>query len=590
MHLQHCHLVIWSRCALCWMPLEGEHVSINLTTPVHEKYNAIDEVAITNFIPDCCPMQSCIRCSEANRSYAFHTACHDVVSRCLPDSAKVNNCWFLRCTQALVQAYEEAGSDPSRNQMPDSLIQPISQLTAAALCEDLFLHLNTIVGAYKIDGELQNLLLLLRDSPYSVQYDVFSSVVQSPGTRLMFKERTIRQLQAFQTWSEPMHRPIRSGGALYARFIVYKRASYLAGIYDEPLEGTVRIKAPNVDWDYVLLYSDDTGIARMSFALAHSSGRHHKPGHFQAIRRPSRAHDVLWITLKGLLVTRVDMFRKPIHQIHWPNSTTFPLSILPAPLSFYDFTATVVSLEGITGISIAQAEQRVKAIHAHKDAPGEKYNYPQRDATWAYCPLNKLANERIQRIWIVSFEKDGFGFLVETTKKTVWLGGYLEPTETRKYQPIAVPSSSGFYHSLGTCSLLSAIPSFNHPVSGPFHTTKTVPKPLDYRWSFSRASLENVQALRKTPRGAVELFYDDFSVCLGDFRPAEAGPWLKAPRWYKVAPYVATHWIDFFDDSTKDADCKPMKGHINFWHLRELTHIQFDPPTTACPTPLLLET
>lgn len=88
-------------------------------------------------------------------------------------------------------------------------------------------------------------------------------------------------------------------------------------------------------------------------------------------------------------------------------------------------------------------------------------------------------------------------------------------------------------------------------------------------WSFSTASLSDVQAVRLSQKGGIELRYTGFSKCLGDFRPSEAHGWLENPVCCKISRTSDTRYnITFFGevDKQKEAEVLPLSGKcIIFW-------------------------
>jgi hypothetical protein len=95
-----------------------------------------------------------------------------------------------------------------------------------------------------------------------------------------------------------------------------------------------------------------------------------------------------------------------------------------------------------------------------------------------------------------------------------------------------------------------------------------------YQWSSSSASLDNVHAVRRSKHGrGIELRYENFSICLGDFRPSKALDWLHNPAYFKVTCANDTsHTINFLrqEDENMDAEAILLSGkYIVFWSRKD---------------------
>jgi hypothetical protein len=88
-------------------------------------------------------------------------------------------------------------------------------------------------------------------------------------------------------------------------------------------------------------------------------------------------------------------------------------------------------------------------------------------------------------------------------------------------------------------------------------------------WSFSAAFLEDVQAVRFSQNGGIELRYEGFCQCLGDFRPCEALEWYESPKFFKVLRIDETHYaIRFFrkrDERTESGLSSLAAKKVIFW-------------------------
>lgn len=90
-----------------------------------------------------------------------------------------------------------------------------------------------------------------------------------------------------------------------------------------------------------------------------------------------------------------------------------------------------------------------------------------------------------------------------------------------------------------------------------------------YEWSYSTAFLDDVQAVRSCSKGGIELRYNDFRLCLGDFRPCEATNWCENPVYFKVSSTIERRYtITFFAerDENEESRLLPLIGkQIIFW-------------------------
>jgi hypothetical protein len=176
---------------------------------------------------------------------------------------------------------------------------------------------------------------------------------------------------------------------------------------------------------------------------------------------------------------------------------------------------------------------------------------------------------------------------VQTQHKTVWLGGYyLEPGEPVEFSLVASTSSKGLYHDFRgsaeypeTIGCIPAPPeTTEQPPAFPLYNPPALTNHPLYLWTCTRASLKDVQRVRKSTRGGVELQYEDFSVCLGDFRISEAQVWVSMPAWLVVSrTNNARHNIDFYTDNDGNvSERRRMEGDIIMWICQEDVIIQLE--------------
>jgi hypothetical protein len=99
-----------------------------------------------------------------------------------------------------------------------------------------------------------------------------------------------------------------------------------------------------------------------------------------------------------------------------------------------------------------------------------------------------------------------------------------------------------------------------------------------YLWSFSAALLDNVQAVRLSQKGGIELRYDGFCKCLGDFRPCEALEWCENPVYFQVSRVAQKrHAIRFFqkgEQSVESGLYRLTGRRIVFWSYKDSLFIE----------------
>jgi len=97
--------------------------------------------------------------------------------------------------------------------------------------------------------------------------------------------------------------------------------SYLAGLYDKDTRGSLQIKPYDQNWEFMVIYWNDTRITNVAFVgsdppRAVESGS----GSVQILHRPT--HKQLWIIMKVFA-----MFPKMISTLIRPRACSFPESI-----------------------------------------------------------------------------------------------------------------------------------------------------------------------------------------------------------------------------------------------------------------------
>jgi hypothetical protein len=150
----------------------------------------------------------------------------------------------------------------------------------------------------------------------------------------------------------------------------------------------------------------------------------------------------------------------------------------------------------------------------------------------------------------------------------VWLCSYSDPSGVKDFQLLVTPATRGVYH----CACMQYYCSVpKHPSIQPqvrLPKFPTLPTYLvgrhQYQWSFSAASLSKVLAVRKSSRGAgFQLRYEKFSLCLGDFRPSHALPWLRNPTHFEVSHVSERHHtITFYKEGEQEVgtEASPLHG------------------------------
>jgi hypothetical protein len=165
---------------------------------------------------------------------------------------------------------------------------------------------------------------------------------------------------------------------------------------------------------------------------------------------------------------------------------------------------------------------------------------------------------------------------IKTTSKVAWLCPYISQDSPRSIRTLASATTRAIYHS-SCMKVFGSIPAITHHCAAPHWisqcSTPEFPSLLQghchFQWSFSAASLDNVQAVRVSRKGGIELRYEGFRQCLGDFRPSEALDWYENPDYFKVSRIAETHYaIRFFkkkDQNTESGLCPLAGRRIIFW-------------------------
>ncbi|KAF2752123.1 hypothetical protein M011DRAFT_498610 [Sporormia fimetaria CBS 119925] len=267
-----------------------------------------------------------------------------------------------------------------------------------------------------------------------------------------------------------------------------------------------------------------------------------------------------------------------------------------------DTTLTYVSLEEASGMTIGCDSQAIHVLHIHRRGKETHFDYApvvmdyklERgpvELTWCHCPIQE--GELVQRVWLVE-DKGTYSLLIRTTRKTAWLGApgrftdqrVIDEYYSRHYSVSSAAPLHGIYYYFPNNSSTHRV---DPPIVGPLptlHVATPPPSPsvanswrrdpavptvmgdITIELSFSRASMDNVRAVRKSERGAVELQYDGYSMCLGDFRPHEALDWMDNPRWYQITEdEMGSYCITFFQDKEEESqNLKPMEGEMRVWY------------------------
>lgn len=267
-------------------------------------------------------------------------------------------------------------------------------------------------------------------------------------------------------------------------------------------------------------------------------------------------------------------------------------AILDVYNSEKDVVATCITLEGVNGVSVAHCHGGIEAIHIHRKGKDSSYIYRQvhEFVTWMYCRLD--CEESIVGIWLMRHLSRGTGLLVgnlthllqtlnhcdqiETASKVAWLCPYIERCSPRSICQLALPGTKAIYHT-SCMQRFGTIPAITQQSRVPWeyaqYNLPEFPNLLQghckYEWSFSAASLNDVQAVRSCPKGGIELRYEDCSQCLGDFRPCEALDWCENPAYLKVSSISQTRYmVRFFKEKDKNAESELLSlsgKQIIFW-------------------------
>lgn len=178
---------------------------------------------------------------------------------------------------------------------------------------------------------------------------------------------------------------------------------------------------------------------------------------------------------------------------------------------------------------------------------------------------------------------------VKSAHKVVWLCPYMgdDPPSPQHFRLLASAETRVICH----CACMQefcSIPA--HPSLNQSPELCDLPNPPSilsgrhqYQWSSSVACLGNVHAVRLSKHGrGIELRYENFSKCLGDFRPSEALDWLQNPAYFKVTrANDTTHTISFMreEDENMDPEALPLSGRcVTFWSRKDAVIIEVTQP------------
>ncbi|KAF2013508.1 hypothetical protein BU24DRAFT_411240 [Aaosphaeria arxii CBS 175.79] len=410
---------------------------------------------------------------------------------------------------------------------------------------------------------LRTLLARVYGLPPELQELIFGFSLNQPGGYWLFDKEILTVLKALHAWPEKRSRQLSLGGSLFARWVTFGSMSYLAGLYEHHVPGSLKIEPSQAEWDRIVIHWNDSRIAgldlvRSDMALVTTEGL----DSVQIIRRPTCAN--LWVTMQGLFVSRIDPYNDCSQRFFWNSSTPllcndFPeFPILDLFSTDKDASITCLALEGLSGVTIGHCQGRIEAIYLHRDIEDSSHIYGQAHSfvTWTHCPFDR--GETIVGIWLV--RNGGTGLIINTTSKVAWLCPYTDWRNPSSIRRLALPRTKVIYHT--SCMQgFGSIPAIPHQLSTPRDCGEcSFPDfPLllrgycQYHWTCSMASLENVQAVRSCPRGGIELRYSGFRHCLGDFRPCEATDWCENPAYFKVTSTARLCYrITFFKEGEKD--------------------------------------
>lgn len=226
-----------------------------------------------------CPKPQCVPCQKAPLTYPYHPRCHNTISQSLIGQEVLWVEWLLRLAQAMSSVPVQKRSATSR-----SLIS--------------YFHINfeRIIGTVSPNTPLSLMLLRLKCLPPVLQEQIFSFMLESPGGYVLFYEQALNVLNKLRSWPDKRHRRISCNGALFARWDMFRQRYYLAGLYDEQVEGSIPIVAQGSEWDRVIIQSDTFGITDVAFKATDSAQDGANPiGYTQVIRRPRFSPNRLWI-------------------------------------------------------------------------------------------------------------------------------------------------------------------------------------------------------------------------------------------------------------------------------------------------------
>jgi hypothetical protein len=368
---------------------------------------------------DHCPKERCPWCKSAPLAYPFHLHCLGTIHQFFQGHKILEvNDWRLRCAEVLSSDPVVQDQQPST---PRSLIEAF---------HELFEEIESLLAP---ETPLRTLLRKLYALPPELQELVFSFSLDYPGGVLFIDKSTLNALQTLIAWPEQRHRRLSCNGSLFARWVTSGSKSYIAGLYDEHIPGSFPVKADDEQWNLaVVTWSGSRitkiGLVRSDSALATAC----KPDFVQIVHRPT--HGNFWITiqvlrcsytlvvnakkLQGLFVSRIDSSDGFHPRILWSSCTPLQCSDLPEHDALYmitsnqDVAATCLTLEDMSGISVAHCNGHIEVVHVHRKNLDSSHIYQQAHnfVTWMYCPIN--SEEALVGIWLVHHSSTGTGLIV----------------------------------------------------------------------------------------------------------------------------------------------------------------------------------
>jgi hypothetical protein len=184
------------------------------------------------------------------------------------------------------------------------VLQNKHALTARSLTIALHESFHKVMSMVSHQSPLARLLDRLRHGlPPELQDQVFSFMLDSPGGYALFCKKTLNVLEELLSWPEKRYRSISCNGTLFARWGGSGQLSYLAGLYEDNVQGSVQISMDDKSWNCIVLQWHGSRITNIAFVgsdsdsvLAMTSGA----GFTQILRRP--VTETLWVTMEVFLL------------------------------------------------------------------------------------------------------------------------------------------------------------------------------------------------------------------------------------------------------------------------------------------------